>query len=400
MNPTPATIDRQQAARLLRDIRAASHDEMDELLDWALSYMPWSRPLQRLKIRRLLDQGDLEAAEALIAKGLLLRPTDPALTLLKGRALAGRERFPEAQAELRLALKQRPWHVGALELAAYAAGQLGDHAHAAALLEQAASRRANDDGLKRRLVEALLAADLPVRAEEVLNTIESSAMVLKSRLLRCQNRPLDALAVLEEAIEQTDAQDSDEQLEALTDLLEEIADTARLRDAISKIGPDHPRAHLRTCRALLSLGDFNQCAMRAQGSASNPTTRREALHALVVASAEADRHRHALDALCELTSMANGLNPRRMAECWLRAFKGRMIQRQLSAETAGADPSLKLLPAVLNEAVAVFDERLADAECPPSPAERSSLQQYRSVCLIGLGRHREADAAVARSLVA
>ena len=75
-----------------------------------------------------------------------------------------------------------------------------------------------------------------------------------------------------------------------------------------------------------------------------------------------------------------------------------MTCRQFSARTAGADPSLKLLPALLTDAVAVFDEQLADGGEPLNQAERSRLQEHRSVCLAGLGRHRDADAALARSL--
>ena len=65
------------------------------------------------------------------------------------------------------------------------------------------------------------------------------------------------------------------------------------------------------------------------------------------------------------------------------------------ARQAGADPSLKLLPALLSEAVASFEEQLADDRHPLSAAERAALQRHRAACLATLGRKLDADAALA-----
>ena len=72
-----------------------------------------------------------------------------------------------------------------------------------------------------------------------------------------------------------------------------------------------------------------------------------------------------------------------------------MLQRQYCARQAGADPNLKLLPALLNEAVASFDEQLADDRQPLSPAERAALHRHRAACLAHLGRKLDTDEEIA-----
>ena len=394
-------IDREEAARVLRRVRLAGPKQTDEAIDWAFSVMPHSRPLQRLRIRRLLDQGDLEGANALIGRGLLKRPTDSAFTLLRAESLASQGGFEAAKAELRLALKQRPNHIGTLRLAAEVADRLGDSAHAVRLLERAVALRPYDEAIKALLVSALIRAEYPVRAEAVHDSMKSPPPVLTAELRRCQSRLLDAVNVLENSIGLDDEDGrQDELIEALIDLLEEIGDATALQDLTRQAGPGLPRAHLRAGRAELSLGEFAAGAARAQDLLREPLHRREALHLLVVAAAETGRNQQARDALCELTATDKALNPRRMAECWLRAFRGKMLRRQYCARQAGADPSLKLLPALLSEAVALFEEQLADDRHPLSAAERAALQRHRAACLATLGRKRDANAALAGGMAA
>ena len=68
--PGRPTIDRDDIARLLR---AARRGDGDDSVEWAYSVMPDSRAARRLRIEQLLVDGDHEAAEAIIARGMQLR---------------------------------------------------------------------------------------------------------------------------------------------------------------------------------------------------------------------------------------------------------------------------------------------------------------------------------------
>ena len=105
--------------------RAAGPDEPEDV-EWTFAAMPDSPSAQRLKIELLLRHGDTESADALIARGLLQRPTDAGLTLLRARSLFAQGKLDRARRELRLVLAKRPHHRGAIELAGHVALELGD----------------------------------------------------------------------------------------------------------------------------------------------------------------------------------------------------------------------------------------------------------------------------------
>ncbi|MCZ6542197.1 MAG: hypothetical protein O6768_00875, partial [Planctomycetota bacterium] len=101
------TVDRVMAARLLRTARSAAPDD-DDSVEWALSAMPDSLCTRKLKIELLLRRGDIESASALITQGLLLRPTDAALGLLRARSFYAQGQFDRAGRELGLVIAKRP----------------------------------------------------------------------------------------------------------------------------------------------------------------------------------------------------------------------------------------------------------------------------------------------------
>ena len=117
--------------------------------------MPESASARRAWIERLIADRDFEGADSLIARGLLNRPTDAALTLLRARSLFAQARHEDAARELNLVLDKRPNHAATLVLAGRTALSLGRSLEAAGYFERAERRRPGE-GVRRLLAEAWL----------------------------------------------------------------------------------------------------------------------------------------------------------------------------------------------------------------------------------------------------
>ncbi|MHC4969245.1 MAG: hypothetical protein ACYTF4_11575, partial [Planctomycetota bacterium] len=199
-------LGRERAARLLRDARRLGPEgrqnlagtDADEAVEWAYSTMPDSLGARRLKIQMLLRQGNLEAADTLIAQGLLQRPTNASLSYLRARSLFAQGKLAPARRELRLVLAKRPRHRGTLELAGRVAFGLGDRRCTVALLERA-ERRRPDDGIRSLLTEVWLESGRPDMARAVLRRMAAPTALLQARVLRAEGRLLEARETLEKA---------------------------------------------------------------------------------------------------------------------------------------------------------------------------------------------------------
>lgn len=391
------TLDREQAAALLRSARAGGLDAHSDSADWALSALPGNRHARRLAIQRLLHIGNTDAADALITQGLLIKPTDPLLTRLRAESLLMQGETRLAEKEIGLALERRARHCATLLLAARIASARGDHPRAVILLQRAMAVKPQRDEIKPLLVQVLLDAGSPQRAEKTLRTMKRPAPTLRARVLAAQGRLLEAIDLLESARRAgagTGQPDSAELLCELIGLLERVGNMARLRRLLEELGErsDLDRAVLlRIGIAWLTLGAFTT-ASRLMAAISHPGPRqRDALAVLVVAAAMAGRRRLGERALDRLQQTPAGADPVMMADLWRRALTARLFSDQYDPRKAGSDRNASLLQPLLRSALKIFDAERAAAGRLRGDA-KPQLNRHRAVCLAAMGRTREAAA--------
>jgi tetratricopeptide (TPR) repeat protein len=353
-------------------------NDPDDAVEWAFSTMPDSLGARRLKIQMLLRQGNVEAADALVAQGLLQRPTNASLSYLRARSLFAQGKLEPAGRELRLVLAKRPRHRGALELAGRVACGLGDARRAVALLERA-ERRRPDDEIRSLLVEAWLDGGRPRMAQKVLRRMAAPTPLLRSRVLRAAGRLLEAREMLEQAAGDTTAADHANVMAGLIDLLEGTSDLQRLRRILEPVDTDRPAVLARAGMAWLAMGAFHTAAVRMWKLARIRGYRARALLVLTVAAAMVNRTRLANRALERLRRLAEPIAQKTVAEAWGRGLLGRLLLDQCSALKAGSDPHTGRLQQLLRDASDVFEEALA-SEGPLAKRQRRHLQRHLAVC--------------------
>ncbi len=377
-SPGPG-LDRPTAARLLRAARLAARGEgCPDAVEWAFWMMPESASARRAWIERLIVDRDFEGADSLIARGLLKRPTDAALTLLRARSLFAQARHEDAARELNLVLDRRPNHAGTLVLAGRTALSLGQSLEAAGYLERAERRRPGDE-VRRLLAEAWLDAARPRLARRVVKRMSAPSPLLVARLLRAEGRILEAVETLERAAGAGDAQEAI--MVALLDLIEETGDVARMRAMMSRLGPDRPGVLARGGAAWLAMGAFRTAALRMAALARRPGYRAAALVRLMVAAAMMGRLRLASRALGRLRRLDEPVDREAVAEAWARGLLGRLIAEQCG--TGGPETGAGRLRGLLRDAAGVFAEDLARGGRRLSLAERRELRQCLAVCRQG-----------------
>jgi tetratricopeptide (TPR) repeat protein len=391
--PGRGGLDRKAAARLLRDARHAcalgpegrqnkagtdARDDADDAVEWAYSTMPDSPGARRLKIQMLLRQGNFEAADAVIARGLLQRPTSASLSYLRARSLFTQGKLAPASRELRLVLAQRSRHRGALELAGRVAHGLGDTRLAVALLERA-ERRRPDEGIRCLLAEVWLDGGRPDMARAVLRRMTAPTALLQARALRAEGRLLEARETLEKAAGCDATGDRADITTGLIGLLEETSDLQRLRRLLEPVDTDQPAVLARAGMSWLSMGAFHTAAIRMSKLARVRGYRAQALVVLTVAAAMGNRPRLARLGLARLRRIDEPTEPKIVADAWGRGLLGRVLLDQCSARKAGSDPYTGRLQQLLRDASGVFEEALASGE-PLPKRKRRRLQQHLAVC--------------------
>lgn len=382
-SPDHAIAARHAAARLLREARRAVENDVAEAVDWAFSQLPDSLGARRLKIRQLVDQGDLESASVLVAQGLLRRPTDASLTFWRARILYRQEQFERCARELRLVLARRPHHFATLGLAGLTARQLNAPLRAASLFARAAARRPGDVPTRQWLVEVWIDAGRLDKAGRVLSGIDSPPARLSAKYLRAQGRLLEAAETLEAALGRGRGEEDEAVLCDLITILEESGNMARLRRVLEHIEVRQPAALARAGLAWLWLGEFRTAAVRTARLVRLPGSRSMGLLVLLVASALMQRPTLMERALGRLRRSDDEIDPKVVAEAWCRGLMGRLLQAQCDPRQAGADPYAGQLGRLLREAADVFDQQLATAT-GLSPAHRRDLKQCHAVCQEGL----------------
>jgi tetratricopeptide (TPR) repeat protein len=369
------SLDREAAARLLRDARS---NDADDAVEWAYLTVPECLGARRLKIRMLLRQGNHEAADALIAQGLLQLPTNASLSYLRARSLFAQGKLDPAGRELRLVLAKRPRHRGALELAGRVARGLGDARRAVALLERA-ERRRPDDQIRSLLVEAWLDGGQPNMARKVLRRMAAPTALLRAGVFRAAGRLLEARELLEQAATDRTAVDHTDVMTELIDLLEATSDLQRLRRVLEPVDTDRPAVLARAGMAWLAMGAFHTAAVNMARLARVRGFRAQGLLVLMVAAAMVNRSRLADRALERLRRIAEPIGPPTVAQAWGRGLLGRLLLDQCSARKAGADPHTGRLRQLLQDASGVFEGALA-SEGSPSKRQRRHLQRHLAVC--------------------
>jgi thioredoxin-like negative regulator of GroEL len=384
--PEPVPTGRDEAARLLRAARA----EGGEAIDWAWACLPESRQTLRLRVAQLIDAGDFEAVDALIARGRLRSPDDHGLRRLAARSLLARDRADEAAAEIEPVCAAAPHHVGAARLAARIDCRRGRAREAVTRLQRAQRHRPGDERLRREFVTALLAAgDVPAAAI-VFGSLGPGHDLLRARVYRARGQLREARELLERCLDDppgVDGDDREARLVDLIDVLEAIGDAAALRHRADRIGPRLPAARQRAAAALLGLGEFERAALVAPDTLAGAAVRLAAAALGPTRDANA-RPSGAATLRSTMTPPPTAL----VADLWRRGLHGATLRGSSDARATAPAESPSILERLLADAADRFDRDLTDAGPEMSPAERQALARHRGLCLAALGRTRQAFA--------
>ncbi len=375
----PSPVNRETAAKLLHAARSATAgDDGQDAIEWAFSMLPDSAGARRLRTVQLIERGDFESADALIARGLRQRPTDPGLSLLRARSLFAQGRLEMAGRELRLVLTRRPDHTRALVLAGRVALGLGEPREAVRLLGRA-ERGRGDRQILDMMANAWLDAGEPRLARKVIKQMPATPALLRARVLRTEGRFLEAAETLERARQDPDQSDYEAVTLTLFDLLEDTANLQRLRRLLAPLTLERPALLVRAGAAWLAMGAFQTAAVRMATLSRLPEYRSRALVVLLVAGSMMNRTMLARRVLERLRRMDEPIDGDGLAEAWCRGLLGRVLLDQCSARQAGTDPHTGRLRKLLRDAAKVLNEDLAAGEGLPR-SERLHLQHHLAVC--------------------
>lgn len=378
------TINRDKAAILLREARNVLDIQTCETIDWAFSQIPDSPGARRLKIKQLISQDDLDAASALISQGLLQRPTNAALTLLRAQVLFGQENYGECELELRLLLLKRPKHFTSLILAGQIALMLDDPLRSASYFTRASSRRPSDIRTLKLLAKSWIAAGKVQAARQVLERIQPQPLFLAATLLKAEGRLLEAADAFEHAASNLSGSTRETAICELIAVLEEIGDMPRLKRILDPINKSTPNALLRAGQAWLWLGAFKTALVRMASLSKVPEFMYPALTIGLVASCMLNRHNLSERILQRLHTEDKPVNNHTLAHAWCCGIMGRLLLAQCNPRQAGADPRTGQLGHLLQEAVIVFDQQLGEIGDSICSTRQSELEHHLIVCQQGL----------------
>ncbi len=388
-------LSRADAAHLLRSARRAlQHNTSDasDRIGWAYLVLRERRSMVRLKIDWLLQQRLFDSADALIARSLMQDRDHPLMRWRYAKSLYEQGRVRQAEREMRAVVQQRPKHCGVLRFAAQVACALDNPRHAVALLTMALDEQPKNDSIRAELIDALLRAGLVARAAHMLTLMAAPPPALVSRVLRAQHRPLEAVDILRNALlAGSENCDRSELVSELALTLEEIGDGLTLEQLLTEHDRINDGAKLTLARSAMMFGIITP-AMQIIDEliAEQSSCMRGALHAQVAINAVARDLNDSWRALRQLAATRDGIDYRLMADCWLRAQLGRMLNDQGDARAASIDPSISLLQPMLQHAVDVLSAKLQSAATDDEQFDTAAIQQHLAGCLVAMGRSREA----------
>ena len=160
------------------------------------------------------------------------------------------------------------------------------------------------------------------------------------------------------------------------------------------VGPDQPAALVRTGRAALLLGAFEDVLSRLATLRRSGPRQAEALAISAVAASMSGRGGLAVRLLEELRGRPGGADPIALADLWRRALTSRLFDGAAIARTIGVEPRTGLLEIMVHRALEVLGEPAPDA----AAASPVATAHHRAACLTALGRTSEAAALLQRTV--
>lgn len=377
------TIDRKQAAALLQEARNAEGSVADDAIDRAFAQLPDSPGARSLKIKQLINQDDLDEAGAVIAQGLLQRPTNASLTLLRAQVLYAQGKYDECEHELRLLLL-RPKHFASLVIAGQIAIANDAPLRAASYFMRASSRPLSNRETLKLLANALNEAAQVREARLVLDRIKPRPLFLTAKVLKAEGRLLEAADTFEAAAGNSVGSHREAAICQLIAVLEEIGDMPRLKRILVPIDKSTPIALVRAGQAWLWLGAFKTALVRMASLSKVPGFMCPALTIGLVASSMLNRHRLSERILQRLHSGDKPVDNQAMAQAWCCGLMGRLLLAQCDPKQAGADPRTGQLGLLLQNAVKIFDQQLGEHDDSLTATQLAELEHHRTVCQQGL----------------
>ncbi len=378
------TIDRTQAATLLQEARNAEGSVANDAIDRAFAQLTDSPGARSLKIKQLINQDDLDEAGAVIAQGLLQRPTNASLTLLRAQVLYAQGKYDDCAHELRLLLLNRPKHFASLVLAGQIAIANDAPLRAASYFMRASSRPLSNRETLKLLANALNEAGQVREARQVLDRIKPRPLYLTATVLRVEGRLLEAADTFEAAAGNSMGSQREAAICLLIAVLEEIGDMPRLKRILEPIDKSTPIALVRAGQAWLWLGAFKTALVRMASLSKVPGFMCPALTIGLVASSMLNRHRLSERILKRLRSGDKPVDNQAMAQAWCCGLMGRLLLAQCDPKQAGADPRTGQLGLLLQDAVKIFDQQLGEHDDSLTATQLAELEHHRTVCQQGL----------------
>ena len=378
------SIDRVQAAALLIEARNAKGSVAIEAIDWAFFQLPDSPGARSLKIKQLINQVEFDEAIAVIAHGLLQRPTNASLTLLRAQVLHAQRKYEECEHEIRLLLLKRPKHFASLALAGRIALANDAPVLAASYFTRASSRRPSDREILKLLANALNEAGQVREARQVLERIHPRPLFLTGSVLRAEGRFLEAADTFEAAVCNSVGSQREAAICQHIEMLEEIGDMPRLKRILKPIDKSTPLALLRAGQAWLWQGAFKTALVRMASLSKVKGFMCPALTIGLVASSMLNRHRLSERILERLRTGDQPVDSQAMAQAWCYGLMGRLLLAQCDPKQAGADPRTGQLGLLLQNAVNGFDKQLGTIDDSLTATQQAELEHHRTVCQHGL----------------
>lgn len=390
----PRLLTRLEAARLLRAARHAvhTHDERAcELIGWAYGAMRESRAVRKLKIDYLLQIGQHDSADALIARTVMQGEDDPRLRYRYAQSLHAQGRLEQAEQAIVRVLKECPRSVRALLLAANIARDRGDTSRAIMYYTFAADLRPHDQVIQRQLVQTFLDSGMTNRAVQTLERMTVRPLLLSARVLWAQRQCGDAMDVLQLTLEQADHErSSPSNTEPLfmqwLEYVDHTLDQPRLSALRSVIATASDRVKMRAAEVAMMFGDWRTVDELA--SANPHTTTGRTIKVLQTMAAALQQHANQQnDGYMELDDaprlIAREQSVPEIARLWLRGLLGMLAVSPFNAKRSGADPQRTVLTPLLRRAITVFDEQLDALRLTDSA--RMTLEAHRRSCQDVLG---------------
>ena len=400
------SISRVEAAQLLRNARRAWRSnpaEAGESISWALTALRDSHQARRLKVDFLLHIRNFDSADALMARCMMTDVDRPLLRLRFARSMFEQGRLEPADREIREALRARPGHGAALQLAAEIASSLDDLGRAVELYQAATSRKPRDLSIRSNLVRALLDHGQVSRAADILSRWKHAPPELMARWLRAEGRTLDALEMLESACDRSrfaqPGEPAREDHERVGTLLLELLDEVGAADSLAKWTHRFAQCGWKPAvlgaNLLLSYGRFGEAHEILKMLAGRPSLEGHVAEATIVASALEGNVDAARAMLARLDHRCPS-DRRAWARRWLRCWMGRLIADNTDGRVIGADPNFSVLQPLLAKAAETIDAALA-AEPHLPAANQVRLAELLAINCHAIGRSDLSGAALARA---